>query len=368
MKNIFKYIAVAFSLCTVFAACTSDDDEPKGAELPVLSDYIYINGEKVAFDKFSNEIKPLSEQTPEHPVSVTLSQAGTLAAALSGKTADMDALTIAGPVDASDMRYVVECARNHYLIHLDLTDAVFANNTIPDGAMAATSIEGEGRKALVRQAIFHLSLPKNIEVIGEGAFRGLQIVDLEFPVTLQVLKSESFRNNYLCSGDLVFPEGVKEIGPFAFDSEQSVASGIGRIELPSTLELLGAYSFRNVKSKEIIIKDGIKTIGAVAFEGNTSVEKVEIPSSVTQLGGSSMGSFASLKELYCYNPEPPMAGVQVIMEFEGDVEPLRASAFMSYPGLIFLPVSANVYVPKGSAEKYRQAEGWEYFENFVEME
>ena len=86
--------------------------------------------------------------------------------------------------------------------------------------------------------------------------------------------------------NVVIPEGVTEIGEWAFWSCDSLESVI----IPEGVTRIGAAAFGDCDSLEsIIIPEGVTEICALAFEECDSLSEVEIPSSVTQFGIGAFG-------------------------------------------------------------------------------
>ena len=60
-------------------------------------------------------------------------------------------------------------------------------------------------------------------------------------------------------------------------------------------------AFSNTQIKSVIISDGIEKIGWFAFNGCTRLTSVTIPSSVTSIGYSALGSAPSPLTVYCHS-------------------------------------------------------------------
>ena len=80
------------------------------------------------------------------------------------------------------------------------------------------------------------------------------------------------------------------------------------------------------------------------------------------LGQESCSYMSELKRIYCMASEPPVCEESTLNPGNtpfGDYEPV--------PNLS-TPNDIPVYVPVGTAEKYRKAWGWDYFTNFIETD
>lgn len=114
--------------------------------------------------------------------------------------------------------------------------------------------------------------------------------------------------------------------------------------------------------REIVIAEGATTIGAGAFIGCTALENVEIAATVTEIGEYAFAGCGAIGEMICKNLVPPTC----VGNAGGS---LRNSSAGNYDGVFDgIDPAIPVYVPKESIEQYRNAEGWNYFTNFLPLE
>ena len=105
----------------------------------------------------------------------------------------------------------------------------------------------------------------------------------------------------------------------------------------------GSYDIFRVE-----ILDGVTSIGEWAFAGCSSLTSIEIPESVTSIGEGAFASCSSLENIISNNPTPPSCfGLSCFSAVDSDIP---------------------VYVPAESIDLYRNAEGWDYFTNFLPLE
>lgn len=91
--------------------------------------------------------------------------------------------------------------------------------------------------------------------------------------------------------EIVIEEGITSIGDYAF----SGCTGIHSINLPSSMKSIGWYSFANCTNLEtVFIPNGVTSIGYSAFM-NTGLEKATIPDSVKNLDGVVFSGCSKLK-------------------------------------------------------------------------
>ena len=77
-----------------------------------------------------------------------------------------------------------------------------------------------------------------------------------------------------------FPPGLTAIGADAFGE-----SGLKRVEFPASLRTVGVGAFSWCGLERIAFSEGLETLGAQAFYNCLSLETVELPASLTNIGG-----------------------------------------------------------------------------------
>lgn len=92
-------------------------------------------------------------------------------------------------------------------------------------------------------------------------------------------------------GDVVIPDGVTSIGSYAFED----CVGMTSITIPASVTGIGLWAFKNCTSLiSIHIPDSVISIGDSAFSGCSNLTSIVIPDSVTSIGDSAFRGCSSL--------------------------------------------------------------------------
>jgi hypothetical protein len=145
------------------------------------------------------------------------------------------------------------------------------------------SVKSIGRYAFWGcSSLTKISIPPSVNSIGKCAFNnGIQtlifsseIVDLRFTDS----NNEVYSNTSL--KNVILLEGVKTIGNYAFERCESLTS----VKIPSTVEEIGEYAFIGCESLvSVTIPEGVTTIKEHTFSNCHSLTTVTIPSTVTEI-------------------------------------------------------------------------------------
>jgi hypothetical protein len=94
--------------------------------------------------------------------------------------------------------------------------------------------------------------------------------------------------------DIILPNGLTSIGEGAFKN----SSNLRNVNIPSTVTSLGAYAFESATSvASVSLPEGLLTIGDGAFAFATSLSQLVIPTTVTSLGQGALDGASSLTSL-----------------------------------------------------------------------
>ena len=194
-------------------------------------------------------------------------------------------------------------------------------------------------------------LPEGITTIPAYCFdRSMQLTTVNIPSTVTFIDENAFQT---CGSltDVTLPEGLVELGERAFVDCESITE----LTLPSTLTTIGNEALSGTGISEIVIPEGITRLGGEGGMWNPSgsvfswcmnLAKVELPSTIEALGCWTF-SACPLEQITIHAVTPPN-----IVGFTNN--PFDDDHFET----------CTVIVPAGSLDSYKNDEdGWGQFQN-----
>ena len=233
---------------------------------------------------------------------------------------------------------------------------VFQNcRSLTGEVVLPSTIKEIGDGAFFCSKISSINLPEGLEKIGDAAFYACRLKEVWIPNSCQTIAgTNNFQQNYPLK-KIRLPEGLVRI-PSCF---ANICWDLQEVNIPSTVKSIGHTAFSSCKSlRKINLPNGLETIEREAFCYCDSLEQIVFPATLKSLGQESFSYVSCLKRIYCMATEPP-----VCVE-----SPLNSgkTPFGRYNS--DTPNDIPVYVPVGTAEKYRKTWGWDYFTNFIETD
>lgn len=144
-----------------------------------------------------------------------------------------------------------------------------------------------GTEYLSRNEIVNYITPHSIvgdctEVIGEGAFSGSVVTQIDISSYVKEIESRAF---YICSGltNVTIPNSAEKIGYDVF----SHCINLSGVTLPSGLTYISPGMFSDTNITNIVLPNTIRLIGSGAFESPTSGTplNISLPQTLTDLAG-----------------------------------------------------------------------------------
>ncbi|MCM1490436.1 MAG: leucine-rich repeat domain-containing protein [Muribaculum sp.] len=203
--------------------------------------------------------------------------------------AEIDSLTVAGPMDESDFRAIWDCAVYGNLACLNLGEAAIKDNDIPKWALYDPIQWDQGFLLKIKKII----LPDDVERIGVAAFAMMALEEINMPSKLRVIESSAFLFDRRLNCPLVFSEGLEEIGHQAFHDCFSLST---TPILPGTLKKIGVHAFSATQIEGIEFPESLEEIMEGAFVA-TSLTKVYLPDNCLKIGPMAFQGCLMLKEV-----------------------------------------------------------------------
>ena len=222
------------------------------------------------------------------------------------------------------------------------------------------------------QSFRKLVLPQSLKIIDGFAFYNTRMDEMNLPEGLDSIGNSAFWSSPLLRR-VVIPESAIHLGMGAFaqtDSLRSINIPLGVTEIP---DLFLAYSN---EIDTIIIPDGVTRIGNSAFQMdydlsyvrwpkslkrietyafyNTNIIEIIFPETLEYIGSTAFFYLDLLERVYCMAKIPPKAELDSHNFYYG---PFHLSE-----------KNCTLYVPKGTGDLYRSADGWKEFDNIVETD
>ena len=250
------------------------------------------------------------------------------------------------------------------------------NNTIirrEDDALVVgckTSTIPEGVEIICRNAFYCmgnnsvLTIPNSVRIIEEYAFAYNHFSgSLTLPESLETIGVMAFYVGGF-SGSLTMPNSVTEIGHHAFfgchfSGSLTLSSSLSTIEncafanchfsgtlvIPNSVNLIVGAAFSGNNFSELVLGESVATIESIAFSNcNNLTGALRLPASLTQIDQMAFMN-TSFNEIYSPNRMPPTLASNT---FQGN------------------DTNIPIHIPSGCTEVYQNAEGWNYFNNFIE--
>ena len=270
--------------------------------------------------------------------------------------------------------------------------------------------QGNDKSILLRDTLYIPATFKSNKQIGWWSFPNLDAVvwnakhptdptrDWDSPLDIGSGYALSFKKiifgdsveyipNYLCheyNGDsIVLPEGVKEIGKYAFQeckkmtyvslptTLQKIGSGafescvlLEKAELPENLTEIGANVFYNCNLlADVRIPERVTYIGENAFSNITGQDSLYIPDKVVAVGGNAFENWSALREI-SIGKNVTLIGDNA---FKGDSAVTHITVWAAVPPMVTegtladIPDSAWLSVLPDSRKQYREHPYWGRF-------
>ena len=226
-----------------------------------------------------------------------VSKYGELEQVLGEKWDKIDSLIVHGPINEADFTTMWKCSFEGKLTVLNLEHAQVENNKIPTRALFKVDRQviddPRAYQGVVYLPIRHLILPEGIQEIGDFAFSRMRLEQVNLPKSLRKLGRSCFSScHWLSTDPLIIPDGITSIPPQCFINCQCFK----KLVLPSTLKTIEGAAFYNTRVEEANFPEGLEYIKGLAFEGS-DLKKAILPSTLKDLSEFTFSMCPKLQEI-----------------------------------------------------------------------
>ncbi len=233
-----------------------------------------------------------------------------------------------------------------------------------------------------------------VETLGSAFIANSKIEtfdELRFFTSIQMINTSAFEQCRRLKS-IILPSSIKLIDDCAF----CYCNALKRIEIPRQVEKIGHHAFWDCDLSEVYIPANITSLAATTFGGNSHLTKVMVDSAnpvydsrencnaiiETHTNKMIMGSVTAFfpRSVDKMSDETFTTFTRDTLTIPRQVKHIGQWAFNSNIDTIYCesPVPAEwrgtanlfatwpvIYVPKGSLDAYRQANGWSYFADSI---
>ena len=163
---------------------------------------------------------------------------------------------------------------------------------IKDGVLLSSN----GNLLLMDEKTGSLTIPDRVTAIGEGAFTNLEgLKTIIIPSTVKRIEQNAFKNNTTLENVIIQEkdgEGVEYIGYHAFFG----CSNLQTINLPDTITTIGGTCFGNCKKlNNVKLPSNLKTLDTQTFSACTNLQNIELPQNLESLNAECLAGTSITK-------------------------------------------------------------------------
>ena len=154
-----------------------------------------------------------------------------------------------------------------------------------------------------------LSIPENIQILYDKTFSSNSYRAFSGTLTLRNVTEIGAGCFHACrfSGEVIFPEGLTTSGEAYISINGSfMLNNFTSIQLPSTMKIINAYSFKdNKRLTSINFPEGLVSIQKWAFYDCSQLQSLEFPSTLQTIQADAFKGCTGVTSIICHSTEPP---------------------------------------------------------------
>lgn len=215
-------------------------------------------------------------------------------------------------------------------------------------------------------------LPQSLTYIGRAAFSMCDTLEsINLPPTLTFIGGSAFHGNARMKGKAVFNDGLKTLGASAFNG-----TAVTEVDIPGSCKVIEKNAFYNCRSvTKITLHEGTTRIMESAF-CNCKATEITIPNSVTKLGSGVFSGNTTATRLVIGSgitefEATPFESCSSLVSVRclNTEPPVYYQAYARRKPLFPTSVysTARLHVPEGSIDAYKEATGFSQFSNVLTL-
>ena len=166
--------------------------------------------------------------------------------------------------------------------------------TIPD------SVTNLSTSAFEDSNLTSITIPDSVTSFGSKVFKDTPWLEAKQKESPFVVVNEILIDASTCKGDVIIPDGVKTIGWDAFLYSNEITS----VTIPNSVTDIEFMAFEYCNNLvSVTIPDSVTRIGKYAFQYCENLTSITLPESVAQIGYSAFWHCDSLESIIIKNPE-----------------------------------------------------------------
>jgi hypothetical protein len=215
-------------------------------------------------------------------------------------------------------------------------------------------------RAFANCGITSVTFSEGVTSLAHAAFLNCPITSIYIPSTVTSISGRPFSGCAHINTIVVDPENLvydsrDNCNALIETSTNTLLIGGANTIIPNTVSIIGTYAFCPcIDLYSITIPNSVERIEYGAFNGCNHLTTLTFPSSVSYIDDRAI-CCSNLTSITCKSSTPPTA-------FNRYIENGIMNTFLGTPH------ETPIYVPIGTSQIYRHAEGWNWFSNFIESE